>query len=146
MKKSKKKQLIITMLFQAANLCQKKCVDSENDLTLRQFMLLAAIDGSGLGSVSLAGLSEIFGGTRQNIKQLTDALTKKGYLTCAQSEQDKREILIALTDKAKQYLSDSDETAERFVQPALKGVSEKALDGALDCLEAIMENLGDEEQ
>ena len=56
MKKSKKKQLIMTMLFQAANLWQKKCNDTANGLTLRQFMLLSAIKNSEYQFISFAGL------------------------------------------------------------------------------------------
>ncbi len=142
MKKSKKKQLIMTMLFQAANLWQKKCNDTASGLTLRQFMLLSAIKNSEYQFISFAGLSKIFGGTRQNIKQLVDALVKKEYLSCSPSETDKRETLVCLTEKAQKYLED-ETSAENFVQAALKGVGEKSLDGTLDCLDMIIENLSE---
>ena len=105
-------------------------------------MLLSAIKNSEYQFISFAGLSKIFGGTRQNIKQLVDALVKKEYLSCSPAETDKRETLVCLTEKAQKYLED-ETSAENFVQAALKGVGEKSLDGTLDCLDMIIENLSE---
>lgn len=77
MKKSRKKQLIAEYLFRTANLLQKQSV--RDGLTLRQAMLLGTLEEAE-GSANLSDLSERFGCTRQNIRQLVDALASKGFV------------------------------------------------------------------
>lgn len=139
MKKSKKKQAILELLFLVANLLPRQCKAMPGGLTLRQYMLLSSMKE--MQSANLSSLSKVFGGTRQNIRQLVDALHEKGYVILAQSEYDKREIRVSLTEKALQFFAENEDADEILLQPAFKGIGEKSLDGAMQCLEKMAANL-----
>ena len=132
MKKFRKKQLIAEYLFRTANLLQKQSV--RDGLTLRQAMLLGTLEEAE-GSANLSDLSERFGCTRQNIRQLVDALASKGFVRTEKAADDKRETLVILAEGAAQ-----ENTAE-VISSVFKGIGEKQLDGTLECLEKMMENL-----
>lgn len=132
MKKSRKKQLIAEYLFRTANLLQKQSL--RDGLTLRQAMLLGTLEEAE-GSANLSDLSERFGCTRQNIRQLVDALASKGFVRTEKAADDKRETLVILAEGAAQ-----ENTAE-VISSVFKGIGEKQLDGTLECLEKMMENL-----
>ena len=139
MKKSKKKQMILEMIFRAANLWQQRGGKMPGGLTLRQFMLLATMKN--MPQTNLTSLSKAFGGTRQNIRQLVNALYEKGYVQIGQSETDRREIRVGLTDKAKEYFAENENADDDLLQPVFKGIGEKSMDGAMECLEKIIANL-----
>ena len=132
MKKSRKKQLIAEYLFRTANLLQKQSV--RDGLTLRQAMLLGTLEEAE-GSANLSDLSERFGCTRQNIRQLVDALASKGFVRTEKAADDKRETLVILAEGAAQ-----ENTAE-VISSVFKGIGEKQLDGTLEWLEKMMDNL-----
>lgn len=97
-------------------------------------MLLGTLEEAE-GSANLSDLSERFGCTRQNIRQLVDALASKGFVRTEKAADDKRETLVILAEGAAQ-----ENTAE-VISSVFKGIGEKQLDGALECLEKMMENL-----
>lgn len=139
MKKSKKKQRIAEYIFRTVNLLQQKSGKAENGLTLRQQMLLDAMRVMPQ-KTNLSALAERFGGSRQNLRQLVGALSAKGFVRTERSERDKRELIVSLTDKAEQC-KETDEGEDGALQTVFKGIGEKNLDGALACLEQMMENL-----
>lgn len=143
MKKSKKRQVISGLLFRAANLWQQKCDGTNNELTLRQSMLLDRIKTMPEQSANLSRLSEVFGGSRQNVRQLVTALADKGYVTRTQSEKDQREIRISLTDKARAHFEDNDKAMDDLLREVFSGIGEKSLDGTISCLSIMIENLED---
>ncbi len=145
MKKSKKKQLIMNMIFRVSNLWQQKGCETDSGLTLRQFMLLATVRDMPEKKTNLSALSEAFGGSRQNVRQLVSALTRKEFLHTEQSAADKRETLVSLTDKAAAYFSENENAGEEIIRPVFAGIGEKTLDGALECLEKMIKNLDADE-
>lgn len=143
MKKSKKKQLIMNMLFQVVNLWQQRnAKTSQEELTLRQFMLLSALKETEKQKINLSALAESFGGSRQNARQLATVLARKGFIRLEQSESDKREMLISLTDKGQACFDENGGAEEELIRPVFAGIGEKTLDGAMECLESMIENLG----
>ncbi len=144
MKKSKKKQLVMSMIFRVANLWQQKSAGMPDGMTLRQFMLLATLRNFPDKKTNLSALSEKFGGTRQNVRQLVNALAGKGFVCMEQSDKDRRETMISLTDKAKTFFDENETAGEDLIQPVFAGVGEKSLDGALECLETMLANLEDD--
>ena len=140
MKKSKKKQLVMSMIFRVANLWQQKSAGMPDGMTLRQFMLLATLRNFPDKMTNLSALSEKFGGTRQTV----NALAGKGFVCMEQSDKDRRETMISLTDKAKTFFDENETAGEDLIQPVFAGVGEKSLDGALECLETMLANLEDD--
>ena len=64
-------------------------------------MLLGTLEEAE-GSANLSDLSERFGCTRQNIRQLVDALASKGFVRTEKAADDKRETLVILAEGAAQ--------------------------------------------
>ena len=146
MKKSKKRQLIMNMLFQAVNLWQQRNTkESEDGLTLRQFMLLSALKENEKQKINLSALAESFGGSRQNARQLATVLARKGFLCIEQSEADKREMLISLTEKGRACFDENEDAEDALIRPVFAGIGEKTLDGAMECLEIMIKNLSEED-
>ena len=141
MKKSKKRQLITNMLFRAVNLWQQKNTAGTDGITLRQFMLLSALKESERQKNNLSALAKDFGGSRQNVRQLVTVLARKGLLRLEQSETDKREMLVSLTEKGKGCFDGEENAGDDLVRPVFAGIGEKALDGAMECLEGMIANL-----
>lgn len=141
MKKLKKKQLIMAMMFRIVNLWQPLAGKALDELTLRQYMLLMAMRSFPENSMNLSMLAETFGGTRQNVRQLLTSLAEKEYVRFTPPETDKRELRVSLTEKAFAFFRDHEEHDELF-DPAFDGIGEKTLDAAIECLEQILKNIG----
>ncbi|HJB93601.1 MAG TPA: MarR family transcriptional regulator [Candidatus Borkfalkia stercoripullorum] len=141
MKKSKKKQRVMAQLFTAANLLQQKSGKALNGLTLRQYMLLTSLYGLPDKKAGLSQLADAFGGTRQNAKQLADALAAKGFAEISASPADKRGVIVSLTPTAEEFLRQNEDAGEEILAPAFKGIGEKTLDGAIECLDRLIANL-----
>ena len=146
MKKAKKKNMILGMIFRIANAWQQKSNSLLGELTLRQFMLLAAMKDMPQTSANLSQLAHAFGGTRQNVRQLVGSLSDKGFVQTGPSDKDKRELLVSLTDKAHAFFAENEDAGDELFSPAFKGVGEKSMDGAIACLSKMIPNLdGDDD-
>ena len=135
MKKSKKKQRVMAQLFTAANLLQQKSGKALNGLTLRQYMLLTSLYGLPDKKAGLSQLADAFGGTRQNAKQLADALAAKGFAEISASPADKRGVIVSLTPTAEEFLRQNEDAGEEILAPAFKGIGENLWAGAFECPE-----------
>lgn len=141
MKKSKKRQLIMNMLFQVVNLWQQKNTEGSEGLTLRQFMLLSSLKEIDRQKVNLSALAEAFGGSRQNVRQLVTVLARKEFIRIEQSGADKRELLVSLTEKGAACFAEGESAEDDLIRPVFAGINEKALDGTMECLESMIANL-----
>jgi DNA-binding MarR family transcriptional regulator len=75
----------------------------KDDLTTKQFLLIAAIEKGFDHPPSLSEAADILSTSRQNVKQLVNILEKKGFIKVVSSEEDKRKSLLTLTKKNREY-------------------------------------------
>lgn len=90
-------QQTLTALFSVTNKLQMQGDKYLGDLTIRQMLAVPAIIHAPDGKATINHIARQLGTTKQSAKQIVSALEKKGYLTVAPSEQDKRAVNVTIT-------------------------------------------------
>ena len=67
------------------------------DITIRQMLAIPALVHAPDGKATINHLARSMGTTKQSAKQIVDAMERKGYLSVAPSEQDKRAVNVTVT-------------------------------------------------
>ena len=86
-------------------------------------------------------LAEIMGSSHQNVKQILLKLERKGFVSIAIDETDKRKQRIELTDYCRDFCAKNNDTARGIMQKMFAGVSEKQLQLTIGTVMQIEENL-----
>lgn len=86
-------------------------------------------------------LAEIMGSSHQNVKQILLKLEKKGFVSIAVDENDKRKQRIELTDYCKEFCAQNDEMAMGIMKKMFAGVSEEQLQVTIQTIIQIEGNL-----
>lgn len=134
------KQFIFGSVFILSNKLQETFKDLDG-VTIRQFMLINMIKNTEKEVLNMNELASLLGCSRQNIKQLTKSLVKKGYLNNLKSTIDKRELNISLTDKAVVYLKNNEDAGNEILNDLFIGINNKALSATKHCFELLFKNL-----
>lgn len=77
----------------------------DDSLTAKQFLIMIIINSFD-SSPSLSQISERFGSSRQNSKQILNKLVKNDYVVQKQDKKDKRTLRFSLSPKALDYWKD----------------------------------------
>ena len=77
--------------------------NANEDLTLKQFMLLTMIQYSD-ENTTFTHLGNLLGSSRQNVKKLATSLEEKGFIKIKQEASNKRNTSLEMTDKAYIYV------------------------------------------
>lgn len=93
---------IFSTLFIAGNKLQTLFDSRIPEISLKQFMLLSVARQS-KEPLTFTELGNLLGCSRQNIKKLSDALVKKGFVSLEQNPRDTRAAYICPTTKADAY-------------------------------------------
>lgn len=88
-------------------------------------------------------LAEIMGSSHQNVKQILLKLEKKGFVTIAVDENDKRKQRIELTDYCRNFCSQNDEMTMEMMKKMFAGISEEQLQVTIQTIIQIEDNLKD---
>lgn len=116
------------------------------EITCKQFFLLACMKVFQEDAPTMNDLSKVMGCSRQNVKQIVASLEKKGFLELRTSEIDKRKQQIYLTEKSLE-MADKYRTKEtEFIEWMFRGVTEEEVDEAYRIISKIEENLKNMEQ
>lgn len=86
-------------------------------------------------------LAEIMGSSHQNVKQILLKLEKKGFVSIAVDENDKRKQRIELTDYCRDFCSKNDEMTTNIMKKMFAGVSEEQLQVTIQTIIQIENNL-----
>ena len=107
-----------------ANTLQSVMDMGMEDITSRQWLPLMIL-GRCEESPNLNQLAEKCGITRQSTKQLVDKLVEKGYVTLEKDDTDKRNILIVITKKGRNWGANNLERNMTFVSELYSDISER---------------------
>lgn len=110
------------------------------EISWKQFFAIICIDLC-REKPTVKELAEIMGSSHQNVKQILLKLERKGFVSIAIDETDKRKQRIELTDYCKDFCAKNDEMARRIMQKMFAGVSEKQLQLTIGTVMQIEENL-----
>ena len=90
-------QQALVTLFSVTNKLQMQGDKHLQDITIRQMLAIPALVHAPNGKATINHLARSMGTTKQSAKQIVDAMDRKGYLSVAPSEQDKRAVNVTVT-------------------------------------------------
>jgi DNA-binding MarR family transcriptional regulator len=85
------------------------------DLTVRQMLAIPTIFHAPDGKATINHIARQLGTTKQNAKQIVDALEKKKYLKVTPNEQDKRAVNVTITQEGHRALRVCSERMDEFL-------------------------------
>lgn len=87
----------LAILFSVTNKLQVQGDKYLGDLTLRQMLAIPAIVHAPSGGATLNHIARQLGTTKQNARQIVDALARRNYVTVQPSESDRRAVSVTTT-------------------------------------------------
>jgi DNA-binding MarR family transcriptional regulator len=110
-------------------------------MSMKQWMLIAAITKSGKDVLNIGELAEIIGTSYQNAKKMAVILEKQGFLTIQRSASDARAVLITLTQKCNEYFTERADIEEMFLLSIFDGIDEKTINDLYTGVLCLHENV-----
>lgn len=90
-------QQILLTLFSLTNKLQIQGDKYLEDMTIRQVPIIPIIFHAPDGKATINYIARNMGTSKQNVKQIVDAMERKGYLSVVPSDQDKRTVNVTIT-------------------------------------------------
>ena len=111
------------------------------EITCKQFFLLACMNLYTEEAPTGNELAKTMGCSRQNIKEILNSLENKGLVYLQPDEKDKRKNRVYRTDKCFKLSEKYKEKEIQFMQMLYEGLSDKDIDDAYRIISKIEENL-----
>jgi Transcriptional regulators len=118
----------LRMLFSVTNKLQVLGDKELEDLTIRQMLAIPALIHAPIGKATINYVARHLGTTKQNAKQIVDAMAKKGYLAITPSEQDKRAVNVTVTLAGEQAFKKCSERTDGFLATIFEGFTSEELE------------------
>lgn len=112
-----------------------------DEITCKQFFLLACMNLYSDEAPTANELAKTMGCSRQNVKEILNSLEKKQLVRLEIDSKDKRKKRVYLTEQAKLMAVKYQQKETDFLQYLYEGVSEKEVDDAYNIISKIEENL-----
>ena len=112
-----------------------------DEITCKQFFLLACMNLYTEEAPTGNELAKTMGCSRQNIKEILNRLEKKGLVYLQPDEKDKRKNRVYRTEKCFKLSEKYKEKEIQFMQMLYEGLSDKDIDDAYRIISKIEENL-----
>jgi DNA-binding MarR family transcriptional regulator len=106
----------------------------QDDLTVKQFQMIAIIGKRFTSPPSIMELAEQMGTTHQNVKQLALQLERRGYVEIFRDERDKRIWRVRLTEKNAAYWQEKAPEHMRFMMELFAPLDDDELERFNDSL------------
>lgn len=119
--------LIFGNIFALSNKLQILGDKTDDYMSMKQWMLIAALAKSGKESLSISELAEIIGTSYQNVKKMAVILEKQNFLALQKNPSDARVVLISLTEQCKEYFSQRENIENDFLLSIFDGIDEKTI-------------------
>jgi len=105
----------LAVLFSVTNKLQMQGDKYLQDLTIRQMLAIPAIIHAPDGKATINYIAKQLGTTKQNAKQIVDALVKKNYVSVAPSESDRRAVNVTVTQGSETAFRLCSERTDEFL-------------------------------
>lgn len=116
MKNPEEKAYIFGSIFTLSNRLQILGDKFDENITIKQWLLLAAIFKNSSPSPTISEVADIIGNSRQNVKKMSLILEKDGFLEMNKDKNDKRIIRIRLTQKCLDYFKGREKRENEFIE------------------------------
>lgn len=111
------------------------------EITCKQFFLLACMNLYPEEAPTANELAKTMGCTRQNVKEILNSLEKKQFVRLETDERDKRKKRVYLTEQAKLMGEKYRQKEVEFLEHLYEGVSNEEVDSAYSIISKIEDNL-----
>jgi DNA-binding MarR family transcriptional regulator len=100
---------------------------AKDGLTTKQFLTIVTI-GKAFGyPPSLKEVAAVLSTSHQNVKQIALQLVKKGFVKIEEDEQDKRKLVLKLTQKNKEYWDFAARRHEAIIRSMFNALNDKEI-------------------
>lgn len=113
------------LFFSFSNTLQAAGDSFYEEITCKQFFLLACMSLFPEEAPTANELARVMGCTRQNVKEILNSLQRKGYICLEEDPIDKRKKRVYETDAIRKVAEKYREKEELFMEALYKGVSEE---------------------
>ncbi len=111
------------------------------EITCKQFFLLACMNLYPEEAPTANELAKTMGCSRQNVKEILNSLEKKQFVRLETDESDKRKKRVYLTEQAKLMGAKYQHKEIEFLRHLYEGVSDEEVDSAYSIISKIEDNL-----
>lgn len=139
--KMDKRYALFGFLFAINNRLQTAGDHFYEEITCKQFFLLACMNLFPEGNPSLQELAQVMGCSHQNVKSIVVKLCDKGFLNLYVDEKDKRKQRVSLTGKAHATAEKYFSKETDFMNRLFAGISGQELSETFDTLTKMEANL-----
>lgn len=131
--REKQSKAIFSTLFIAQNKLQTIFDNEDENITLKQFMLLTMVRRSP-EPLTFTQLGGLLGCSRQNIKKIASVLELKGFVEIKKSPSDSRACAISATDKLELYFDEAAEHHQKMLGVLFQQYTDEELKQLFDLL------------
>jgi DNA-binding MarR family transcriptional regulator len=110
----------------------------KNDLTTKQFLVLAAVDTGFDHPPTLNEVAMVLSTSHQNVKQLANQLEKKGFMELVKDPSDRRKLLLKTTEKNRAYWNSRDQENMDFFRKLFGELSQEEVEQLYALLSKLM--------
>ncbi len=113
------------------------------EITWKQFFAIICINLC-KEAPTINELSDVMGSSHQNVKQILLRLEKKGFISTAADDKDKRKQRIVVTDAARAFLEENDNNGKQssyIIGRIFDGIGEKNLMTTIQTIMKMERNL-----
>ncbi len=129
------------LLFSFMNRLQAAGDAFYEEITCKQFFLLACMNLYQDEAPTANEMAETMGCSRQNVKEILNSLAKKGMITLQQDDNDKRKQRITVTEKTKSIAKKYTQKETEFMRLLYKGISDEEIRCVFKIISRMEKNL-----
>ena len=129
------------LLFALQNRLQAVGDTFYDEITCKQFFLMACMNLFQGGAPTVQELAQVMGSSHQNVKQILNKLEQKGFVKVEPDEEDRRKLRIFLTEYAALTGEKYRAKEEEFMEGLFDGVTQEEARQAFLILSKMEANL-----
>ncbi|MBC8080907.1 MAG: MarR family transcriptional regulator [Gorillibacterium sp.] len=141
MNETEQQATIFGVIFALANRLQILGDKLDGNITIKQWLLLAAIFKNPSPSPSLSEVGDMIGNSRQNVKKMAMILEKQGFVTLIKDVSDARMVRISLTPKCIAYFAKRVDKESQFMEKLYNGFEGDLTNGLYNGLIKLFDNI-----
>lgn len=139
------KAYILGSIFTLSNRLQVLGDKFDENLTIKQWLLLVGIFKSESSSPTISEVAHIIGNSRQNVKKMALILDKEGFLELSKDKNDGRILRIGLTNHCLEYFKQREKRENEFIDQLFDEFDSNEVSAIKNAIIKLDKNISDME-